>query len=194
MSTHVMLDLETLGIGSFAPILSIGAVKFNPNYLAGTLTEFLDTTEGFHVRVSLASVMRLGLMPDAGTIEFWLSKKQEEARDAVMEMEALDIVEALDGFNQWFGEDKPVWGNGATFDNVILSNTYGRCGIEKPWGYKNDRCYRTLKSFVPICKPRDIGIAHTALADAQSQAWHMQHLVRLIGTENGHLGIIGLNL
>ena len=48
--------------------------------------------------------------------------------------------------------DKPVWGNGATFDNVILSNAFAACNIERPWSYKSDRCYRTLKSFAPDVK------------------------------------------
>ena len=30
MTTHVMIDLETMGTGSYAAIISIGAVKFDP--------------------------------------------------------------------------------------------------------------------------------------------------------------------
>ena len=179
MSEHVMIDLETLGKGSHAAIWTIGAVKFDPN--AGD-----DDTDGihipgwkdeFHVRVNMKSSFALG-RADAGTIEWWMQTLQNEPRENILKMPEVDLIEALDGFKEWFGDDKPVWGNGATFDNVILSNAFAACNIERPWSYKSDRCYRTFKSLAPDVKPIDVGVAHGALDDALAQAWHMQRIVK----------------
>jgi hypothetical protein len=173
---HVMIDLETLGKGSHAAIWTIGAVKFDMHY-AETIDELLDTTDKFHVRINMKSSFALG-RADAGTIEWWMQPERDLAREAIFKMPDVDLIEALDGFKEWFGEDKPVWGNGATFDNVILSNAFSACTIERPWSYKSDRCYRTFKSLAPDVKPIDVGVAHGALDDALAQAWHMQRIVK----------------
>ena len=177
MSEHVMIDLETLGKGSHAAIWTIGAVKFNPMHCAETIEELMDTTERFHVRVSMESSFALG-RADADTIEWWMQTLRNEPRENILKMPQVDLIEALDGFKEWFGEDKPVWGNGATFDNVILSNAFSACNIERPWSFKSDRCYRTFKSLAPDVKPIDVGVAHGALDDALAQAWHMQRIVK----------------
>jgi hypothetical protein len=173
-----MIDLETLGKGSHAAIWTIGAVKFDPNFAAQSAEYLIMQTQRFHVRISIDSSFRVG-RADASTVEWWMQSSQDIARHRIFEeMGAIDIVEALDGFKQWFGDDKPVWGNGATFDNVILSNAFHTCNIERPWSFRNDRCYRTLKSLAPELKSIDVGVAHGALDDALAQAWHLQQIVK----------------
>ncbi len=177
MSEHVMIDLETLGKGSHAAIWTIGAVKFNPMHCAETIEELMDTTDMFHQRITMESSFRAG-RADHSTISWWMDEPQRAACNIILAMPSVDIIEALDGFKEWFGEDKPVWGNGATFDNVILSNAFSACNIERPWSFKSDRCYRTFKSLAPDVKPIDVGVAHGALDDALAQAWHMQRIVK----------------
>ena len=178
-----MIDLETLGKGSHAAIWTIGAVKFNPMHCAETIEELMDTTERFHQRITMESAFRVG-RADHSTIEWWMGTERDTARRAIFAMPQIDLVEALDGLKEWFinAENKTVdykvWGNGATFDNVILSNAFSACNIERPWSYKSDRCYRTFKSLAPDVKPIDVGVAHGALDDALAQAWHMQRIVK----------------
>ncbi|WNI61736.1 3'-5' exonuclease [Enterobacter asburiae] len=49
-----------------------------------------------------------------------------------------------------------VWGNGATYDNVLLEASYGRTGIDCPWKFWKNRDVRSIvelgKAFG--CKPR----------------------------------------
>ena len=74
-----------------------------------------------------------------------------------------------------------VWGNGATFDdatfdNVVLSQAYHRyANVAKPWGYRDDRCYRTLRALFPEIIPMEDPslVAHNALDAARYQARHM---------------------
>ena len=71
-----------------------------------------------------------------------------------------------------------MWGNGAAFDNAILSTAYALCEIEPPWIYWNDRCYRTVKSLnrsIPFIR---LGTHHNALSDAESQATHLMQIFR----------------
>ncbi|MEG1654826.1 MAG: 3'-5' exonuclease, partial [Hafnia sp.] len=54
---HLMIDLETMGNGTYAPIISIGAVFFDTN--SG------EIGTDFQVNVSLESSMRFRARPDA---------------------------------------------------------------------------------------------------------------------------------
>ncbi|WP_250663324.1 3'-5' exonuclease, partial [Escherichia coli] len=71
---HLMVDLETMGNGPYAPVISIGAVFFDPN--TG------ETGEEFSVNISLESSMRYRARPDASTILWWL-EQSEEARKSL---------------------------------------------------------------------------------------------------------------
>lgn len=174
---HVMLDLETFGNGSTASIISIGAVKFDPN----TMTRVDDS---FYVAVDPESCAQYGLKIDAGTILWWMQPDQTGAREDWLKTEKLDLASALEGFAMWFGANSmPVWGNGATFDNVILRNAYQVTGLECPWSFRHDRCYRTFKSIAPAVEMQRVGQYHNVVDDAISQAHHLQDIVAHIGLE-----------
>lgn len=171
---EVMLDLETLGNNSFASILSVGAVRFNPD----VVPDGDDDTayDAFHVYVDPASCAMHGLSMDTGTVMWWL-KQDKAAQTMQVEAKRVSLPEALQAFSDWFGkESMPVWGNGATFDNVILSNAYKACGMQQPWSYRDDRCYRTIKNKAPEIELEQYGTSHNALHDAMAQARHLQRL------------------
>ena len=168
MRTNVMVDIETLGKGNNAVILSIGAVKFDP---WGHSVE-----ESFYVAIDPESCQVHGLKLDASTVMWWMQDERNAARTLMVKDRRVNLADALYGFTDWFGEDKPVWGNGATFDNVILTSAYNACGIERPWMYWSDKCYRTVKGMAPSVKLVREGTYHNALDDAISQAKHLQKL------------------
>lgn len=169
---HLMVDLETMGNKSNAPIVSIGAVFFNPN--TG------NTGAEFYTAVSLESSMVLGGVPDAGTIIWWL-KQSPEARSAIAMADTMPLIDALELFSDFIsensdaGSDVQVWGNGASFDNVILRSSYDRANIEYPWKFRNDRDVRTMTELgkaIGINPRYDIpfdGDMHNALSDARHQ-------------------------
>lgn len=174
MSTHVMLDLETMGIGNEAAIIALGAVKFDP---AG---DGID--DAFYVRVDLESTLAAGMKVDGSTVMWWLHEDRADARKALSSTDAQHFDDALHGFREWFGpESVPVWGNGAAFDNVILRNAYAKTWMTCPWRYADDRCYRTLKSFRPELEIERSGTHHQAYDDAVSQAKHLQAIIRDLG-------------
>lgn len=155
---NVMLDLETMGTGSMAAIVAVGAVRFDHDSILSR----------FYAVVDLQSSMALGLNLDASTVMWWLNQSKE-AREELLK-EPVHINQVLGRFSAWVGEDPVVWGNGVTFDNVILSNAYELASIRRPWSYKNDRCYRTLKAGYPEVPYVDEGIYHKAVDDAENQA------------------------
>tara|TARA_R110000868_G_scaffold261331_3_gene519433 strand:+ start:8793 stop:9326 length:534 start_codon:yes stop_codon:yes gene_type:complete len=168
---HVMIDLETLGTGHDAVILSLGAVKFEPMKPGSDI-------DSFHVTINPASCLAHGLTVTGDTIMWWLNSERSVARRELLAQPSVDLWDALDGFATWFGGDSmPVWGNGATFDNVILRTAFEKVGIMCPWAFYHDRCYRTIKGFALHVDMKREGTHHNALDDAVSQARHLQAIV-----------------
>ncbi|EOS8152590.1 3'-5' exoribonuclease [Escherichia coli] len=168
---HLMIDLETMGTNTNAPIVVIGAVFFDPQ--TGEIGPV------FYIVVSLTDAMNTGAVPDGGTIEWWL-KQSSEARAAIL-TDQVKLRDALSRFREFINEYSDekfvqVWGNGATFDNAILRTSYERLDIPCPWRYYNDRDVRTI---VELGKTIDFdartvipfeGVRHNALDDARHQA------------------------
>lgn len=108
-------------------------------------------------------------------------QQSEEARAAICDKDAISISAALIKLNTFILDNNnidkvQVWGNGATFDNVIMRTSYDRENIPCPWHFANDRDVRTIVELgraVGINPRRDIpfeGDMHNALADAKHQA------------------------
>lgn len=165
MSTkNIMIDLETMGNGSFAAIVSIGAVEFTEDGLG----------REFYENVELESSTKYGMQIEPATVLWWM-QQDDDARNALRGYRATlpEALERLTGYLVQIGgaNDICLWGNGATFDNVILRNAYKLVGMEAPWGFWNDRCYRTLKAMnKSVAVPGRGGVHHHALDDAKYQA------------------------
>lgn len=174
MPTQIMLDLETLGTKPGSVITSIGAVKFSPRGYEDYPRE--EITDTFYERVDIESCVALGLTLDVSTVLWWM-KQSDEAR-AELNKPGIRILDALTKFAKWVcpDEEARVWGNGASFDNAMLSAAYDRCAIKRPWKYSNDRCYRTVKNLFPDVEMERTGTHHNALDDARSQALHLMQI------------------
>lgn len=169
MKQHVMVDLETLGNNNNSVILSIGAVAFD-------LREDEEFTNTFYAVVDPQSCIDVGLKMDVSTIMWWM-QQSDDARKA-LDKKGDPLLGILSKFSDWYPKGAKFWGNGATFDNVILSNAYTACKMQKPWRYSDDRCYRTVKALYPDVKVERVGIHHNAVDDAITQA---KHLVAMLG-------------
>ena len=166
MKTKIMLDLETLGNKPGSVIVAIGAVKFGNG-------EILDS---FYARVDAQSCLDLGLRMDVSTVMWWMHQNDAARNEITRPGE--NLSEVLLRFSSWVDDsDAEVWGNGASFDNVLLSDAYDRAQLPRPWKYYNDRCYRTVKNLhTEVLMARD-GTHHNALDDAKSQAKHLMELL-----------------
>ena len=169
MTTHVMLDLETYGVNPGCPVLSIGAVVFDD-------ISVLDAFYG----VAYAGQTDYGLHAEEQTVKFW-SEQSLEARKVFTDPSAVELPELLDKFSAWLPKDALVWGNGAGFDQPILAAAYRATGRAPPWKFFNERCYRTMKSLMPVLPIERAGVHHNALDDAQSQAIHLIRIADKLG-------------
>ena len=165
---HLMIDLETMGKNPDAPIISIGAIFFDP--------QTGDMGPEFSKTIDLETA---GGVIDRDVIKRWL-KQSREAQSAIMTDE-IPLDDALLQLREFIDENSgeffvQVWGNGANFDNTILRRSYERQGIPCPWRYYNDRDVRTI---VELGKAIDFdartaipfeGERHNALDDARYQA------------------------
>ncbi|EEZ7545039.1 3'-5' exoribonuclease, partial [Escherichia coli] len=117
---HLMIDLETMGKNPDAPIISIGAIFFDP--------QTGDMGPEFSKTIDLETA---GGVIDRDTIKWWL-KQSREAQSAIMTDE-IPLDDALLQLREFIDENSgeffvQVWGNGANFDNTILRRSYERQG------------------------------------------------------------------
>lgn len=186
---HFMIDLETMSNKPNAPIVSIGGVFFEPS--TG------EIGPDFYRVVKLATAVDGGAVIDPDTVIWWM-KQSSEARAAICDEEnAVNLVAALCDLNQFIRENTDpktlqVWGNGATFDNVILRASYERECMPCSWMFWNDRDVRTIVELgkaIGINPRNDIpfeGDLHNALADARHQAKYVSAIwQKLIPANNG---------
>lgn len=154
---RVMVDIETLGLEPGAAILSIGAVRFG----AGQLGETFEET------ISLTSCQDAGLSIDADTLEWWLDQ-DEDAQHVLTGGEPL--ADVLEAFRTWYIGADEIWANSPSFDCEMLECAFDAVGLETPWMFYDERCYRTLQS-LPVAPDIDHdGVEHDALDDAEHQA------------------------
>ncbi|HHB7425325.1 3'-5' exoribonuclease domain-containing protein [Klebsiella pneumoniae] len=185
---HVMVDLETMGKKHNASIVAIGAVVFDP--ATGSIGE------SFYKVVCLESSVNWGAVIDPSTVIWWL-KQSSEARSAIVNDDAIPLLDALLQFREFVSDNvaggskkAQVWGNGASFDNSILRSSYDCIAEDYPWEYWNDRDVRTMVElgqaigFDPKTTIPFEGDRHNALADAIHQARYVSAIWQRIISGN----------
>ena len=164
----LMLDLETLGTNPDCPVISIGAVLFEPE-----TGKIRDT---FYIVLDINEQIERGRKVTGDTLKWWM--EQSEAAQKVFKDEAKPVDVALAAFLPWIrnagGTDVSnlkVWGNGATFDVAIMENLLQQYKTPIHWKFWNIMDLRTFKRF--NSKGRSVektGVNHNALDDAIAQA------------------------
>ena len=150
---NITFDLETLGNTANAPIVQIGAVKFDDD---GTITD------KFKKNIDLDSLEGLGFRIDYNTLEWWFSQSHE-AITSVFNTDNLNRVslsKALYEFHQWIGKtaDYRYWSH-ATFDPPILINNYKALKKDCPIPF---RLYMDIRTLTSLC-PETVSYTHLTL-------------------------------
>lgn len=169
----LMIDLETLGTHTKAPIISIGAVFFDieKKELGPTFYGVLDVADQIDSKIRFA---------DASTIKWWMS--QSGAAKRVFKDNAHPTAPSLETFADWIlntvgsksksTKKVTVWGNGSGFDITLMETMFEDYKIKCPWMYYKVNDLRTFKRFV--AKGEAVqkleGTDHNALDDAVNQA------------------------
>ncbi len=167
---HLMIDIETMGKANNAAIFQIAAVFFDPQTGA--------TGAGFSQLVSLNSCINAGLTMDAETVLWWMEQSDDaRPKSDLSYAELTTVLSAFSNFileNSSYASVRP-WGNGISFDLVILKSAFQAVGIDCPWRFYNERDVRTIVelgrmiAFDPKKEVPFKGVKHEALADCQHQ-------------------------
>jgi hypothetical protein len=190
MKQHVMIDIETIGTEDRAPILSIGAVYFDPR-------ETDNLGQEFYVNVDLhEQIDDAYRMPSGKTIKWWFA--QSSMARAALFQDEVAVEEALKSFNEFLQYDHHEgstylpgphhavvgWANGVSFDFNILKSLYQDCYTDKwPLTFRNEACMRALRhscDTADVVKPNHAAGAatHNALDDAKYQARWVQNILK----------------
>lgn len=170
-----MIDLETLGTSSNAPIISIGACYFDRH--TG------DIGTGFSVNVDVAE---LGdeFTFDYDTVKWW-TEQSDSARKLVFENPTrlhTALVELMKFIGD--GNDIKLWSH-ATFDMPILANAFKVIGLKHPVPYRNMRDLRTLMDLANHHSTlKREGTHHHALDDAKFQAKYAAEAFRKMSCDH----------
>lgn len=155
---YICFDLETLGNNSHAPIIQIGAVKFDEN---GIYDKFIVNC--FHTDLSKYEV-------DYSTIMWWINQSQE-ARMKLNEY-VIEHREALKLFLKWIGVPQDyLYYSMCTFDPPILDWALCTENLDR-LPHRNQRDMRTIMDAIGEYE-EFVGIKHYALDDAANEAMHV---------------------
>lgn len=191
----LMVDLETLGVSYGSPIITIGAVLFDPRR-QDTAKYLMD--RALLVRVDLEDAVRNSAGADPGTLAWWF-RQEDAAIKALVEGDVVHLRKALldfsdyavardgrlDGFRFSHPEIKRLppaqilWAKSPDFDAKLLEYAFTQVGLPNPFKYSQYRCVRTIQDLAwpggTQERPKfDTGVKHDARADAVQQAMTVQ--------------------
>ena len=168
----LMIDIETVGTGPEACILTIAAQSFDP----------LGTgyyTQHFYARVDPDS--QPGRNIEQGTIDWWATQPPEAQEEAFGEHNRVSLDSALEELGKLIWQSKRIWAQGPTFDMNILEHAYKSFGRPLPWKYYIVRDSRTIFSLWPdLPKPPT---SHHALQDCRRQIDLLQATLKHLNVE-----------
>ena len=167
-----MIDIETVGTGPEACILTIAAQSFDP----------LGTgyyTRHFYARIDPDS--QPGRNIEQGTIDWWATQPPEAQEEAFGEDNRIPLDTALEELGKLIWQSKRIWAQGPTFDMNILEHAYKSFGRPLPWKYYIVRDSRTIFSLWPdLPKPP---ASHHALQDCRRQIDLLQATLKHLNIE-----------
>lgn len=169
-----MLDLETLGTKPGCPVLSFGAVAFDP--YAGKLGN------EFYRKLDLETELPRGARHvSAATVKWWFQQSAEAQREAFSGTYPAFIVASMFG-DFWREENAEfIWANGPTFDVAVWEAAAGYA----PWSFRAPRDCRTIYDLAGIWPDRTKGTFHNALDDARNQAEAVIKCYAKLGVTHG---------
>nr|WP_315540136.1 3'-5' exonuclease [uncultured Comamonas sp.] len=176
-AAHIVLDLETLSTQPNAVIASIGAVA---------LTAGGSFVSEFHMPITTDNFRQCHRHVCPNTVAWWEQQSEDAKLGSIHAPNPTLPHQALEAFTAWVQQHSDpkkvkVWGNGSSFDNVILSSLYADYPeLVRPWAYWNDRDMRTVLDLHPQAKNvgEFEGVKHNALHDARHEAKQLAAVLR----------------
>lgn len=169
----VVIDFETCDTTANTQVLTLGATVFNPTEISSiknlqTNTFYAEFEEQQNRTFSI------------DTIKFWTQQTREAQISAFEGINKQSVPQVLVDFNEWLASKKATHliGNGAAFDNPILSSLYKQYDINPVlpfWCALDLRTIRWLNPDSPLPWPSQL-TKHHAAHDAVYEASWFQHI------------------
>jgi len=200
---ELMLDNETLGTTVGSPVITIGAVLFDP-YSSDSSEEL--ARRALMIRIDISDSIKYSTGVDGGTIRWWFEQK-DEAIKALVGNDSVPVQAALRTLERYCNErgsfmadeffddicDFPkcnrFWAKDPDFDMRLLQHYYDHPDLsgKLPWTFHKCRSVRTVQDLAwpegGLERPEfDVpGVAHNASWDAITQAMTVQAVMRRLG-------------
>jgi hypothetical protein len=185
LNKHLMIDIETMGTKTGAPVMSIGAVWFDPEG-----NGWVPSYKALYVKFEPTEAIEFckeGLTAD--TILWWMQQNEAARSELTNKEGTVSVADGAVALSEFIlsesqradRRDVYVWGNSDTFDIGLLQNLYEKLHMATPWNYGRDMNCRTIvwqaKTVLGMERPDMIkGVAHNALDDAQHQAQYIESM------------------
>ena len=172
MTTHAMIDLETLDVLPTAVVLTIGGVKFDPNSIK-------ETTQHFYYRFNVDEQLSKGRTTSKSTLDWWATQEQSVVDEALGDHDRTPVLSVLKKLNKCCVGVDTIWCQGPAFDIVILEDMFRQYDHAYPfWKIKTvEHCSHYVRRSRKEIKFE----AHNALEDCKVQALCVQQTVNKLG-------------
>jgi hypothetical protein len=154
----LMIDIETVGTGPEACILTIAAQAFDP-FIRGYYSQ------QYYARIDIES--QQGRNIEQGTIDWWATQPTAAREEAFAEDGRIPLKQSLEELGKLIWRSKRIWANGPTFDMNILEHAYKSYSIPLPWKFYVVRDARTVYGLCPGLDKYPA--SHHALEDCRRQ-------------------------
>jgi hypothetical protein len=161
-----MIDIEGLGTGPDAAILTIAAQSFDP-FGTGHYDRH------YYARITLESQENRRIQDD--TLAWWATQPEAQA-EAFAEDNRIPLDQALDDLYRLAWQHDYIWAQGPTYDINILEHAYKSYNKTQPWQFYRIRDSRTVLSLWP---GRPVPpTSHHALEDTRKQIGILQQTLK----------------
>jgi len=161
-----MIDIEGLGTGPDAAILTIAAQSFDP-FATGYHNRH------YYARITLESQENRRIQDD--TLAWWATQPEAQA-EAFAEDNRVPLDQALDELYRLAWQHDYIWAQGPTYDVNILEHAYKSYNKTQPWQFYRIRDSRTVLSLWP---GRPVPpTSHHALEDTRKQIDILQQTLK----------------
>jgi hypothetical protein len=161
-----MIDIEGLGTGPDAAILTIAAQSFDP-FGTGHYDRH------YYARITLESQENRRIQDD--TLAWWATQPEAQA-EAFAEDNRVPLDQALDELYRLAWQHDYIWAQGPTYDINILEHAYKSYNKTQPWQFYRIRDSRTVLSLWP---GRPVPpTSHHALEDTRKQINILQQTLK----------------
>ena len=172
-----MIDLETLDTESSAQILTLGAVKFDPDTKSEPYAELylkpdIDEQEALCRTVSESTLN-----------DFWAHQPENIILEAFSEDDRISLDSLLDQLTKWLVGVDTIISQGH-MDTNILEHLYKQMNRPVPWPHWKIDNSRSVFKMMPVDPRKAYSFdAHNALEDARTQARAFQDVIQHFDTK-----------